>query len=187
VSVRHPARFVLIGSGNPEEGELRPQLLDRFGMSVEVRTVRDPELRVRVVDQRSQFDDDPEGFSLAVQASQEALQARVVEAQGRLGQVEIDDDLRLRISAVCGELDVDGLRGDIVTNRAARALAAFEGRTEVSDDDIARVAACCLRHRLRKDPLEQIDSGERVVKVFCKVFERPEPSDRSGFALALAS
>jgi magnesium chelatase subunit I len=187
VSVRHPARFVLIGSGNPEEGELRPQLLDRFGMSVEVRTVRDPELRVRVVDQRSQFDDDPEGFSLAVQASQEALQARVVEAQGRLGQVEIDDDLRLRISAVCGELDVDGLRGDIVTNRAARALAAFEGRTEVSDDDIARVAACCLRHRLRKDPLEQIDSGERVVKVFCKVFERPEPSDRSGFSLALAA
>lgn len=186
VSVRHPARFVLIGSGNPEEGELRPQLLDRFGMSVEVRTVRDPELRVQVVDQRTAFDKDPDGFSNALESSQNALQNRVVEAQNRLEQVSIDEDLRLRISAVCGELDVDGLRGDIVTNRAARALAAFEGRTEVSEEDVARVTSCCLRHRLRKDPLEQVDSGERVVKVFCKVFERSESSDRAEFELALA-
>ena len=187
VSVRHPARFVLIGSGNPEEGELRPQLLDRFGMSVEVRTVRDPELRVQVVDQRTAFDTDPDAFSTSVEAGQKALQERVVEAQQRLDQVEIDDDLRLRISAVCGELDVDGLRGDIVTNRAARALAAFEGRTEVTEEDVARVASCCLRHRLRKDPLEQIDSGDRVVKVFCKVFERSESSDKAEFELALAA
>lgn len=187
ISVRHPARFVLIGSGNPEEGELRPQLLDRFGMSVEVRTVRNPELRVQVVDQRTAFDSDPDSFSTAVEANQDALQQRVVDAQQRLEQVSIDDDLRLRISAVCGELDVDGLRGDIVTNRAARALAAFEGRTEVSEDDVARVASCCLRHRLRKDPLEQVDSGDRVVKVFCKVFERSEGTDRAGFELALAA
>ena len=187
ISVRHPARFVLIGSGNPEEGELRPQLLDRFGMSVEVRTVRNPELRVQVVDQRTAFDSDPDSFSTAVEANQNALQQRVVDAQQRLDQVSIDDDLRLRISAVCGELDVDGLRGDIVTNRAARALAAFEGRTEVSEDDVARVASCCLRHRLRKDPLEQVDSGDRVVKVFCKVFERSEGSDRADFELALAA
>ena len=186
-SVRHPARFVLIGSGNPEEGELRPQLLDRFGMSVEVRTVRNPELRVQVVDQRTAFDSDPDSFSTAVEANQDALQQRVVDAQQRLDQVSIDDDLRLRISAVCGELDVDGLRGDIVTNRAARALAAFEGRTEVSEEDVARVASCCLRHRLRKDPLEQVDSGDRVVKVFCKVFERSEGTDRAGFELALAA
>jgi magnesium chelatase subunit I len=139
------------------------------------------------VDQRTAFDDDPEAFHAAVQANQEALQARVVEAQQRLGQVRIDDDLRIRISAICGELDVDGLRGDIVTNRAARALAAFEGRSEVSEEDVARVVACCLRHRLRKDPLEQIDSGDRVVKVFCKVFERPESADRSAFELALAA
>ena len=187
ISVRHPARFVLIGSGNPEEGELRPQLLDRFGMSVEVRTVRNPELRVQVVDQRTAFDSDPDSFSTTVEANQNALQQRVVDAQQRLDQVSIDDDLRLRISAVCGELDVDGLRGDIVTNRAARALAAFEGRTEVSEDDVARVASCCLRHRLRKDPLEQVDSGDRVVKVFCKVFERSEGSDRADFELALAA
>ncbi|HJN36731.1 MAG: magnesium chelatase ATPase subunit I [Prochlorococcus sp.] len=187
ISVRHPARFVLIGSGNPEEGELRPQLLDRFGMSVEVRTVRDPELRVQVVDQRTAFDNDPDGFSDSVQGNQDALQQRVVEAQQRLQQVALDDDLRLRISALCGELDVDGLRGDIVTNRAARALAAFEGRTEVTEDDVARVASCSLRHRLRKDPLEQVDSGDRVVKVFCKVFERSENSDRSSFDLTLAA
>ena len=122
-------------------------------MSLEVRTVRDPELRVQVVDQRTAFDSDPDGFSTAVEGNQDALQQRVVEAQQRLEQVTIDDDLRLRISAVCGELDVDGLRGDIVTNRAARALAAFEGRTEVSEEDVARVASCCLRHRLRKAPL----------------------------------
>jgi magnesium chelatase subunit I len=187
VSVRHPARFVLIGSGNPEEGELRPQLLDRFGMSVEVRTVRDPELRVQVVDQRTAFDSDPDGFSDAAATSQDALQERVVAAQQLLNQVQLDDDLRLRISAVCGELDVDGLRGDIVTNRAARALAAFEGRTEVDENDVARVVACCLRHRLRKDPLETIDTGDRVVKVFCKVFERPDSADRSAFELALAA
>ena len=187
ISVRHPARFVLIGSGNPEEGELRPQLLDRFGMSVEVRTVRNPELRVQVVDQRTAFDSDPDSFSTAVEANQDALQQRVVDAQQRLEQVNIDDDLRLRISAVCGELDVDGLRGDIVTNRAARALAAFEGRTEVSEEDVARVASCCLRHRLRKDPLEQVDSGDRVVKVSCMVFERSEGTDRADFELALAA
>ncbi|QEY30979.1 magnesium chelatase ATPase subunit I [Synechococcus sp. RSCCF101] len=187
VSVRHPARFVLIGSGNPEEGELRPQLLDRFGMSVEVRTVRDPELRVQVVDQRTRFDADPDGFASEVAEQQATIAARVVEARERLGSVQLDPDLRIRISAVCGELDVDGLRGDIVTNRAARALAALEGRSEVQESDVARVVACCLRHRLRKDPLEQIDSGDRVVKVFCKVFEQAEPEDMEAFQLALAS
>ncbi len=184
ISIRHPARFVLIGSGNPEEGELRPQLLDRFGMSVEVRTVRDPSLRVKVVDQRTSFDSNPESFSNATQSNQDALQQKIVEAKERLESVSIDDDLRLSISSVCGELDVDGLRGDIVTNRAARALAAFEGRTEVSENDVARVVTCSLRHRLRKDPLEQVDSGDRVIKVFCKVFERSEDENLKDFELA---
>ena len=184
VSVRHPARFVLIGSGNPEEGELRPQLLDRFGMSVEVRTVRDAELRVQVVDQRTAFDSDPDSFNTSELSKQEALQQKVIQAQERLDKVTIDDELRLRISQLCGELDVDGLRGDIVTNRASRALAAFEARLEVTEDDVARVASCSLRHRLRKDPLEQIDSGDRVIKTFCKVFERAEETDLSDFELA---
>ena len=120
VSVRHPARFVLIGSGNPEEGELRQQLLDRFGMSVEVKTVRDADLRVKVVDQRTSFDNDPEGFTNIMNEKQSELQEKVVAAQKNLSKVKIDDDLRLNISAICGELDVDGLRGDIVTNRSAK-------------------------------------------------------------------
>ena len=186
VSVRHPARFVLIGSGNPEEGELRPQLLDRFGMSVEVRTVRDPEQRVQVVEQRSEFDSDPERFLGQFTEPQQTLQQQVVAAQERLGNVSMDPDLRLKISEVCGQLEVDGLRGDIVTNRAARALAAFEARSEVNDEDVARVVACCLRHRLRKDPLEAVDSGDRVVKVFCQVFGL-NPEDRQAFQLAAAA
>ena len=185
VSVRHPARFVLIGSGNPEEGELRPQLLDRFGMSVEVKTVRDPDLRVKVVDQRTSFDNDPEGFSNSVLERQNELQRKVIQAQEKLKTIQIDEDLRLNISAICGELDVDGLRGDIVTNRSAKALAAFEGKEEVSEDDIARVITCSLRHRLRKDPLEQVDTGEKVIKAFCKVFEINENEDISKFQLAL--
>ncbi len=185
VSVRHPARFVLIGSGNPEEGELRPQLLDRFGMSVEVKTVRDADLRVKVVDQRTAFDNDPEGFTNIMNKKQSELQGKVVEAQNNLSKVKIDDDLRLNISAICGELDVDGLRGDIVTNRSAKAIAAFEGRDEVSDDDVARVITCSLRHRLRKDPLEQVDSGEKVIKAFCKVFEIDEKENLSKFQLAI--
>ena len=184
ISVRHPARFVLIGSGNPEEGELRPQLLDRFGMSVEVRTVREAKLRVQVVDQRTAFDNDPDVFSDSVQVTQNSLQQKVVDAQNLLNDVTIDEDLRLKISAVCGELDVDGLRGDIVTNRAARALAAFEGRKEVTEEDISRVVSTALRHRLRKDPLEQVDSGDRVIKAFCKVFERNETNNVSEFELS---
>ena len=186
VSVRHPARFVLIGSGNPEEGELRPQLLDRFGMSVEVKTVRDADLRVKVVDQRTSFDNDPEGFTNIMNEKQSELQEKVVAAQKNLSKVKIDDDLRLNISAICGELDVDGLRGDIVTNRSAKAIAAFEGRDEVSDEDVARVITCSLRHRLRKDPLEQVDSGEKVIKAFCKVFEIDEKENLSKFQLAIS-
>jgi magnesium chelatase subunit I len=170
ISVRHPARFVLVGSGNPEEGELRPQLLDRFGMHAEIHTVKEPPLRVQIVEQRTEFDQDPQAFMEKYQAQQEALQQKLVDAQGRLKQVELDYELRVKISQVCSELDVDGLRGDIVTNRAAKALAALEGRAEVTVSDIRRVVTLCLRHRLRKDPLESIDSGYKVEKVFNQVF-----------------
>ncbi|MGD1906835.1 MAG: magnesium chelatase ATPase subunit I [Leptolyngbyaceae cyanobacterium] len=170
ISVRHPAQFVLVGSGNPEEGELRPQLLDRFGMHAEIRTVKEPELRVQIVEQRSDFDQNPQDYLQQYQASQESLQQKLVAAQARLPQVTLDHDYRVKISQVCSELDVDGLRGDIVSNRAAKALAAYEGRIEVSLDDIRRVIALCLRHRLRKDPLESIDSGYKVEKVFSQVF-----------------
>ncbi|MBZ8183064.1 magnesium chelatase ATPase subunit I [Oscillatoria salina] len=178
ISIRHPARFVLVGSGNPEEGELRPQLLDRFGMHAEIHTVKEPPLRVKIVEQRAEFDRDPQAFVDKYQSQQEALQKQLVEAQKRLNQVNLDYELRVNISEVCSELDVDGLRGDIVTNRAAKALAALEGRTEVTKDDISKVIVLCLRHRLRKDPLESIDSGYKVQKAFSRVFgvEMPEES-----------
>ncbi|NJL84247.1 MAG: magnesium chelatase ATPase subunit I [Chloroflexaceae bacterium] len=176
ISIRHPARFVLVGSGNPEEGELRPQLLDRFGMHAEIHTVKEPVLRVQIVEQRADFDGDPQGFYEKYRPAQEELQQRLVQARERLPQVHIDYDYRVKISEVCSELDVDGLRGDIVTNRAAKALTSFENRTEVSAEDIRRVITLCLRHRLRKDPLEAIDTGYKVQKAFARVFglELPE-------------
>ena len=170
ISIRHPASFVLVGSGNPEEGELRPQLLDRFGMHAEIHTVKEPALRVQIVEQRAEFDRDSQKFSDKYQSNQEKLQEKLVKAQQLLPEVKIDYDLRVKISEVCSELDVDGLRGDIVTNRAAKALAAFEERTEVTIDDIRRVITLCLRHRLRKDPLESIDSGYKVQKALSRVF-----------------
>jgi magnesium chelatase subunit I len=178
ISIRHPARFVLVGSGNPEEGELRPQLLDRFGMHAEIRTVKDPTLRVKIVEERTAFDSDPQVFLTAHLQEQEEQQRRLVQAQELLPSVTIDRDFRVKISQVCSELDVDGLRGDIVTNRAAKALAAYEGRTEVTVDDIQRTITLCLRHRLRKDPLESIDSGYKVQKVFCSVFGLEIPDEK---------
>ncbi|MBE7381756.1 MAG: magnesium chelatase ATPase subunit I [Leptolyngbya sp. SIO1E4] len=177
ISIRHAAQFVLVGSGNPEEGELRPQLLDRFGMHAEIRTVRDPELRVQIVEQRSEFDQNPQTYLDNYQPQQAALQQRIVDAQTRLPQVSIDHEYRVKISQVCSELNVDGLRGDIVTNRAAKALAAFENRDEATLDDIRRVIVLCLRHRLRKDPLESIDSGYKVEKVFSQIFGVALPDD----------
>ena len=171
ISIRHPARFVLVGSGNPEEGELRPQLLDRFGMHAEIRTVRDPETRVQVVEQRSNFDQDPDSCLKEHQEAQDALKKQIVDAQTRLPEVKLDFDLRVKISEVCGNLDVDGLRGDIVTNRAAKAYAAYNGRDEVTVDDIEAIITLCLRHRLRKDPLESIDSGDKVSSIFEEVFK----------------
>ena len=170
ISIRHPARFVLVGSGNPEEGELRPQLLDRFGMHAEIHTVKEPALRVQIVEQRSSFDQNPQEFSQQQNQEQEDLKLKIVQAQELLPQVKIDYDLKVKISEVCSQLDVDGLRGDIVTNRAAKAITALEGRTEVTVDDIRRVIVLCLRHRLRKDPLESIDSGYKVTKTFNSVF-----------------
>ena len=171
ISIRHPARFVLVGSGNPEEGELRPQLLDRFGMHAEIRTVKDPLLRVKVVEERTSFDQTPEAWIENYAEQQQQLRDRIVRAQNLLNTVELDYNLRIKISEVCSTLDVDGLRGDIVTNRAAKAYAAYENRTKVTVSDIEKIITLCLRHRLRKDPLESIDSGDKVLKVFNQVFE----------------
>jgi magnesium chelatase subunit I len=170
ISISHPARFILIGSGNPEEGELRPQLLDRFGMHAQIGTVKDPNLRVKIVEQRANFDESPLEFRDNYHDSQEELRKKIIEARQFLKNVEIDYDFRIKISQICSELNVDGLRGDIVTNRASKALTCFEGRKEVTPQDIFRVIPLCLRHRLRKDPLESIDSGEKIREIFKKVF-----------------
>ena len=171
ISIRHPARFVLVGSGNPEEGELRPQLLDRFDMHSEIRTVRDPELRVQIVEQRSAFDKNPSDCLDLYKDQQQEFRDKIVKAQNLLGQTNLNYELRVKISQVCGELDVDGLRGDIVTNRAARAYAAYMGETEVTVEHIKAIIKMCLRHRLRKDPLESIDSGDKVQTVFEEIFD----------------
>jgi magnesium chelatase subunit I len=170
ISICHPARFILVGSGNPEEGELRPQLLDRFGMHAQIGTVKEPDLRVKIVEQRSTFDEQPSVFRSSYQESQDRLTDKLTAARKILPEVALNYDLRVQISQVCSELDVDGLRGDIVTNRAAKALASFEGRKEVTPEDIFRVITLCLRHRLRKDPLETIDEGDKVQEVFARVF-----------------
>ncbi|XP_057764355.1 magnesium-chelatase subunit ChlI, chloroplastic-like isoform X2 [Salvia miltiorrhiza] len=170
ISISHPARFILIGSGNPEEGELRPQLLDRFGMHAQVGTVKDAELRVKIVEERARFDKNPKEFRESYIAEQEKLQQQIDSARSALPSVTLDHDLRVKISKVCAELNVDGLRGDIVSNRAAKALAALKGRDKVTAEDIATVIPNCLRHRLRKDPLESIDSGLLVIEKFYEVF-----------------
>jgi magnesium chelatase subunit I len=171
VSVRHEARFILVGSGNPEEGELRPQLLDRFGMHAEIRTVKDPILRVKIVEERTSFDLNPQEWLDKYETEQNALTEKIISAQKLLSDVKLDYNLRVKISEVCSILDVDGLRGDIVTNRASKAYAALNGRDEVTVEDIEKVITLCLRHRLRKDPLETIDSGDKVQQVFEEIFE----------------
>lgn len=169
ISIRHPSRFVLVGSGNPEEGELRPQLLDRFGMHAEIKTVKDPSLRVKIVEQRSDFDKDPQACLDKFNNEQIKLKNNIVAAQNRLSNIAIDYSLRVKISEVCSTLNVDGLRGDIVTNRAAKAFAAYNGNDEVSVEDVKKVITLCLRHRLRKDPLDTIDSGTKVSKVVTEI------------------
>ena len=162
ISIRHPSRFVLVGSGNPEEGELRPQLLDRFGMHAEIRTIKDPLLRVKIVEQRSSFDQDPFTCLQNYSAHQEKLKKQIEVAQSSLSSLTIDYSLRVKISEICSFLDIDGLRGDIVINRASKALAAYSNKEVVDIEDIRAVTKLCLRHRLRKDPLDSIDSGDKI-------------------------
>jgi len=153
VSVVHDARFLLVGTMNPEEGELRPQLLDRFGLGVEVTGPRDPATRVRIVQRRLAYDADPTGFASEWETAERALAARLDRARKLVATVAIGDRELLRISSVCTRLDIDGVRGDLVCAHAARALAALDGVTEVTAEHVARAAHLALRHRLRRDPL----------------------------------
>jgi magnesium chelatase subunit I len=170
ISIKHPAKFVLIGSGNPEEGELRPQLLDRFGMHAEIRTIRDPLLRVQIVEERSNFDQKPQIWHEKYQLEQLNIQKQILNAQAILENVKINKSFQTKISQICSDLQIEGLRGDLVCTRAAKALTALENRTEVTLDDIKRTLTLCLRHRLRRDPMESINSGDKIKAAFSKIF-----------------
>ena len=170
ISIKHPAKFILVGSGNPEEGELRPQLLDRFGMHAEIRTIREPNLRVQIVEERINFDSTPQVWFDKYQTEQLEIQERILTAQKNLENIRISSDFQLKISELCSELEIEGLRGDIVTTRAAKALTAFEARSEVTLEDIKKTATLCLRHRCRRDPMESINSGEKINLAFQKIF-----------------
>jgi magnesium chelatase subunit I len=162
LSIRHPARFVLVGSGNPEEGELRPQLLDRFGLSVQVKTPQDVALRVEVIKRRDAFDKDPDAYKAQWQNESDKLQKRIVKARKLLDSVVVDDDMLTLCATLCQQLGTDGLRAELTLLRATRALAAMQGNKKVKPEHLKTIAPLALRHRLRRNPLDDTDSGERV-------------------------
>ena len=170
LSVRHPARFVLVGSGNPEEGELRPQLLDRFGLSLDVKTPPDIASRVLVVKRRDAFERDPAAFCETWGKEDARVRRRLVNARERLGSTAVPDATLERAAALCIQLGTDGLRGELTLMRAARAAAALDGVAQVGDVHLRRVASLVLRHRLRRDPLDESGSSERVSRAVAEVF-----------------
>lgn len=169
VSVRHPARFVLVGSGNPEEGELRPQLLDRFGLFVNVRTPGDAETRAEVVRRRLSFDDDPAAFVAAWDADTRALRERLERARSIVTEVKIPADVLRAIAELNARLEVDGHRGELTVARAARAHAAWHAHEAASVDDVRAVAAMALAHRMRRDPLDGRETGHRLEEALTSV------------------
>ncbi len=173
LSVRHAARFVLIGSGNPEEGELRPQLLDRFGLSVDVKTPTDIPTRVEIVRRRDAYEQNSAVFRAKWEAPDHALRERIVKARTRLPNVAVPDAILERAAQLCIKLGTDGVRGELTLVRAARALAAFEGDLVVTDAHLGRVAGPALRHRLRRDPLDDAGSSVRVDRAVADLFGKP--------------
>jgi magnesium chelatase ATPase subunit I len=180
ISVEHPARFVLVGSGNPEEGELRPQLLDRFGLHVEIKTLDNLDERLEIILRREAFERDAQSFCNVWEAEQEKLRRKLARARKALSTVKIDRALLRRIAELCLQLKIDGHRGELSITRAARALAAFEGRRTTTEEDVRRVAAMSLRHRVRRDPLEQTGGGARIEQALENLFPAQAEEDRTG-------
>ncbi len=174
VSVAHAARFVLVGTMNPEEGELRPQLLDRFGLTVEIAAPRDPNLRAEVIRRRLAFDADPAGFAAGYEDDEAAIAARIVTAQAALAAVTLSDQALIKIAEVCAAFEVDGMRADIVTARAAVAHAAWHGRTAVTRADIRAAARLALPHRRRRNPFDAPGLDEDLLDAILGD-EEPEP------------
>merc|ERR1719313_66176 len=149
ISITHPASFIMIGTGNPDEGELRPQLLDRFGLYVEISTVNTPQERLQLALNRTQYDLNPEAFYAEAAEEQDALKQKLLAAKERVKDCEVSKDLRVKISTVCSLLDIDGIRGDMV---------------------VGRVVGMCLGHRTRKDPLDPLGGIVKVQAVFKRIF-----------------
>ena len=170
LSIRHPARFVLVGSGNPEEGELRPQLLDRFGLSVEIMTPTDLPTRIEVIKRRDAFDRDPPGFCAAWQPAEETLRHNILAGRDLLPQVTMGDELLEMAAKLCITVGTDGLRGELTLMRTARALAAYEGAAEATLEHLRRLAPLALRHRLRRNPLDDAVATTRVARAVQEVF-----------------
>jgi magnesium chelatase subunit D len=178
VSVRHPSRFILVGTMNPEEGELRPQLLDRFGVTVEVSGNDDASERVEIVRRRLSYEADPEGFAAGWAGDDGELACGVQEARRRLADTRLSEETLHKIAALCTQLGVDGLRGDLVTAKAARALAAWEGRGVVASDDVRRAALLALSHRRRRSPFEEPGIDPEELERFLS--EDPDPDPPGG-------
>ncbi|QKV95652.1 putative cobaltochelatase [Streptomyces sp. NA02950] len=175
VSVRHAARFLLVGTMNPEEGELRPQLLDRFGLTVEVTASRDTEERVEVVRRRLAYDEDPAGFAARWAEDEGSLRERIAAARALLPDVVLGDRALRQIAAVCAAFEVDGMRADIVTARTATALAAWAGRTDVRTEDVRQAALLSLPHRRRRAPFDAPGLDEDKLDEVLRRFEDEEP------------
>lgn len=170
LSVRHPSRFVLVGSGNPEEGELRPQLLDRFGLSVEIKTPTEINERVEVIKRRDEYERDKAGFVAKWGKRDQALRRRIVAGRKRLLDIEVPDAVMESAAKLCMQLGTDGLRAELTLIRAARALASFEQADAVAVSHLRQVAAPALRHRLRRDPLDESGSSARVDRALHETF-----------------
>ncbi|MFU8881119.1 MAG: magnesium chelatase ATPase subunit I [Rhodobacterales bacterium] len=169
LSIRHPARFVLVGSGNPEEGELRPQLLDRFGLSVDVRSPTDIEERVEVIRRRDAYENDNTAFMKRWRSADTKVRNRILAGRKNLSGVITPESILRDCAELCIALGSDGLRGELTLLRAARALAVFEGDTTLTRDHLRHIAPSALSHRLRRDPLDEAGSGTRVARIVADV------------------
>ncbi|TRD22879.1 magnesium chelatase ATPase subunit I [Palleronia caenipelagi] len=170
LSIRHPARFVLVGSGNPEEGELRPQLLDRFGLMVDVTSPTDIETRVEVVRRRAAFDADPSGFLRRWRTEETRQRKAITAARKALSRIETPDAILEDCAALCIALGSDGLRGELTLLRTARALAALEGANVIAREHLIEIAPMALQHRLRRDPMDEAGSAARVTRALSELF-----------------
>ena len=169
LSIRHASKFILIGSGNPEEGELRPQLLDRFGLSVEVMTPDTVHERIEIIQRRDQYDNNPEGYVLDWQKENKKLRSKIQKARKNLNSVSVDKKILESCAEICIDLGSDGLRGELTLVRTARALAALRNSSSVDEAQLRKIAPMALSHRLRRDPLDDAGSGTRVERSVEKI------------------